>query len=87
MSKINKMQQMDSGKCEELQVQGVDMDCIECSCMVCLAQEPTDLASGLKLAMEITKKEMEFYREVNNQMAIGMAHILFLLKQELKKHS
>lgn len=84
MSRLNKRQEIDSYECEKRQEQSEDMECFECSCMVCLAQEPTDLASGLERAIKIVIDEMDAARELNSQMALGMAQVLMLLELELK---
>lgn len=36
---LSKQQIEDSNKCEKMQEEGKDMDCIECSCNVCIVQE------------------------------------------------
>jgi hypothetical protein len=41
---MNKQQEKDSKRCEEMAELGRDMDCTSCSCSVCIAQEPTKVA-------------------------------------------
>lgn len=36
---MTKQQEIDAQRCEELQEQGIDMDCLECSCNCCIAQQ------------------------------------------------
>lgn len=38
---MTKQQEIDAAKCEELQEQGIDMECFECSCNCCIAQQAT----------------------------------------------
>lgn len=85
MGKLSVRQLADSLECEEMQDQGKYKGCMECSCMVCLAQEPTDLASGLEMAVGIIEKEMEFAVTVNSQMALGMSQVLMLIEKEIGK--
>lgn len=39
---LTKRQIKDNEKCEEMQEQGKDMDCLGCSCSVCIAQVPME---------------------------------------------
>ncbi len=82
---LSKMQEKDCKRCERMMEQGRDMDCGECSCSVCLAQQPTDYASGLKKAKKIIEKEMKFAKTVNPQMAMGMLQVLKLIEKEVDK--
>lgn len=81
---MNNRQIEDSKKCDEMQEQGEEMDCTECSCSCCIAQEPINFKDGLLLAKEIVEKEMKFAIEVNPQMAMGMSQILMLVDKEIK---
>ena len=36
---LTKQQEIDGKKCEKMQEKGQDMDCLSCSCNVCIAQE------------------------------------------------
>ncbi len=39
---LNKQQKRDSKKCDDMDMNGESMDCVECSCSVCIAQiKPT----------------------------------------------
>lgn len=84
---LSRQQIKDSRKCDEMQEQDEDMDCLGCSCSVCIAQVQTDLQSGLKKAKEIVEKEMEFAKKVNPQMAMGMSQVLKLIEKEIKNES
>jgi NTP pyrophosphatase (non-canonical NTP hydrolase) len=39
---MNKRQIADANECEQLAEQGIDKDCLGCSCSVCIAQEPKE---------------------------------------------
>lgn len=43
------------------------------------------MEKGLKKAIEIIDKEIEFAKKVNPQMALGMSQIKMLLKKELQE--
>lgn len=43
------------------------------------------MIEGLEKAKEIIKKEMEFAKTVNSQMAMGMSQVLMLIEKEIKK--
>lgn len=81
---LNKIQEQDSKKCEEMQSIGKDMECFGCSCSVCLAQQPNHYKIGLKKAISIIEKEVEFAKTVNPQMAMGMNQVKMLIEKELK---
>lgn len=66
---LSKRQEQDSKLCEELQAQGIYKDCLGCSCSVCIAQLPNYYKMGLKKAIEIIDKELEYARRVD------LAHI------------
>ncbi|AGK95832.1 hypothetical protein [Clostridium pasteurianum] len=58
---------------------------IYCSCSVHIAQLPDNFEVGIRKAIEITEKEMEFAKLVNGQMAMGMLQILMILEKEFEK--
>lgn len=80
---LNRMQLEDSKKCEQLQEEGKDMDCLGCSCNICKAEEPSYYKKGLRKSIEIIEKEIEFAREVSHHMVAGMLQIKYLLEKEL----
>lgn len=82
---MNNQQKTDRNKCEEMDSKGETMECWECSCSICIAQEPTDYKSGLEKARVIIKNEITVAREINSQMAMGMSQVLTLIKKELDK--
>lgn len=82
---LNKQQNLDYKRCEEMQLQGEDMDCLDCSCSVCMVQAPADYTNGLKKAKKLIEKEIEFAKQVNCQMAIGMLRALKLIEKELDR--
>lgn len=41
------------------------------------------MTKGLKLAIEIIEKEMEYAKQVNPQMAMGMSQIKMLIEKEI----
>ncbi|MGJ0846522.1 hypothetical protein ACR77J_07530 [Tissierella praeacuta] len=60
---MNKRQLNDSKKCEEMQEQGLSMECFDCSCSVCLAQEPTDYKSGIVRSLHLVESLLERHIE------------------------
>lgn len=47
---MTKAQIRDAQKCEEFQEQGINMDCLECSCNCCMAQQE-DMFSNKELLL------------------------------------
>lgn len=56
---MNKMQLKDLQKCEEMEERGKSKDCFECSCNVCIAQEPSMFSNKELL---LIKRAIERYR-------------------------
>lgn len=50
-----------------------------------LGKATEDYKPGINRSIEIIKKEMEFSKTVNPQMAMGMSQVLTLLEKELKE--
>lgn len=49
---LNKIQTQDSNKCDEMQSIGKDKECWDCSCNVCLAQQPDYYTQGYNKGFE-----------------------------------
>lgn len=82
---LNKMQAQDSQKCEEMQSQGKDMDCLGCSCSVCIAHLPNYYKKGLNKAINIIEQEIEHEAEYKKQDNIHLIEKLIQIKKTIEK--
>lgn len=81
---LNKQQIKDSKKCDAMDMNDETMECINCSCSVCIAQlENNDYEQGLRKAIEIIDKEIEYAKTVNPVMTLGMQQVKALIIKEL----
>lgn len=86
---MTKQQIKDMKKCEELQEQGIDMDCFECSCNCCIAQENVispDVYKvaykALTLACEVLKNIDAHDEKIESYKAKGSLIGMFLMDAE-----
>jgi len=61
---MNKRQKIDSDRCEELSEKGEDMDCLGCSCNVCIAQEPNPSNDTKITELRLLLEEKDY--QINN---------------------
>lgn len=78
---MTKMQEKDVNECVEMEERGESKDCLECSCSVCIAQQPTDYKPGIKRALYIL--EQSFVEDWNAKANLERA--VEKLKEELSK--
>lgn len=86
---MNKQQRIDSQSCEEMQSNGEDMDCTECSCSVCIAQVPNNKYQ----LMRLLQKCEEFDKTLNmmepsfiqSKLVVDMPVIIKQIKDILKE--
>lgn len=77
---------MDNKKCEnKYLVINTDEPYADLVKALILGKATEDYKPGINRSIEIIKKEMEFSKTVNLQMAMGMSQILNLLEKELKE--
>ena len=65
---LNKRQIIDSKVCEKIEEQGEEMDCMTCSCNICLAQVPTDNESGIKIAIKLLNSLLGSVEQQDNSL-------------------
>lgn len=56
---MTKEQVRDMKRCDKLQLQGIDMDCLECSCNCCIAQQESMFD---KKDLMLIRKSLEKYK-------------------------
>lgn len=82
---LTESQKRDAEECEDMEQNSQTKECKSCSCNCCIAQESVEFKPGLNLAKEIIESEMEFTKEINSQMAMGMSQVLMLINKEIEK--
>lgn len=68
---MNNQQIKDAEKCEEMASQNKDMDCIECSCNVCIAEMPNEVETykrQLLEKLELAKEDIQYAYSSTDEM-------------------
>lgn len=74
---LNKQQEKDASECENLQAEGDDMDCTECSCSICIAQLPTfDKMGELKQFISYAEREGVIKSDIANELIKFTKHYI-----------
>lgn len=61
---LNKLQEADSKKCDEMDEQGETMECADCSCSVCISQQDTFSISDLVKESYSNAKAHGFWEDI-----------------------
>lgn len=83
---MNKIQIFDADLCEKLAESGIDKDCMECSCQVCIAQEPKVLTANDYQVAALRTANSEDPKDLILNGALGLCGESGELADIIKKH-